>query len=285
MYNLIKILLISFILILTISCGEKGDVEQLSPGGDEGVAYSPEKDAMIQRYNLEQQKEQAGSRYPCDALSLNEFVLETYPEGSYLVNLDKTLTFEIPKPAILNYDSDQRLFFAIIAKSRSGERLIETKNIVGYDQSFIDLDSTELGTAFFYITLFECSDEKLQVVWESPIPSHGGFNNLSLHKWNYKNIPYIRVNFHYGRGIGHIDYNYFLVEGLRIEPHLLMTYEGINFKRTIANVNNDKYPDYYEFVYYDLGDRVYSQDSVAFTWQHDDSVYVNTRNRKQTRPY
>jgi len=64
-----------------------------------------------------------------------------------------------------------------------------------------------------------------------------------------------------------------------------MTYEGINFKRTIANVNNDKFPDYYEFIFYDLEDRVFSRDSVAFIWQPEESVYVNTRNRKQTRPY
>jgi len=283
--NLGKYLFIIFSSIILFSCNDKGEIEQVSTGSDERVAYSPEKDAKIQRYNLELQKEQAGNRKPCDALALSEFILETYPEGSYLVNLDKTLTFDVPKSAIITYNKDPKYLFAVIAKSRPGERLIETKNIVGYDQSFIDLDSTELGTAFFYLTLFECNAGYLQVVWESPIPSHGGFNNLSLYKWNFKNTPYIRVNFHYGRGIGHIDYNYFLIYGLRSEPHLLMTYEGINFKRTIANVNDDKYPDYYEFIFYDLEDRVFSSDSVAFIWQPEESVYINTRNKRQTRPY
>lgn len=276
---------IIYSVTILFSCNDKGKIEQLSNQGDERVAYSPEKDAKIQRYNLEQQKQQAGSRTPCDPLSINEFVLENFPEGSYLVNVDKTVTFDLPKPAVISYKNNAKYLFAVIAKSRPGERLIETKNIVGYDQSFIDLDSTELGTAFFYLTLFECNDGNLQVIWETPIPSHGGFNNVSLHKWNFKNTPFIKVNFHYGRGIGHIDYNYFLIDGLRTEPHLLMTYEGINFKRTIANVNNDKYPDYYEFIYYDLKDRIYSRDSVAFIWQAEDSIYVNTRNRKQTRPY
>ena len=70
--------------------------------------------------------------------------------------------------------------FGVIARSKPGERLIEVKNIVGYDQSFIDLDSTELGTAFFYLVLFKCENSSFNVVWESPIPSHGGFNFLSL---------------------------------------------------------------------------------------------------------
>ena len=65
----------------------------------------------------------------------------------------------------------------------------------------------------------------------------------------------------------------------------MMTYKGINFKRTIANVNDDRYPDYYEHIYYDLDDRVFTKDSVAFVWKQMDSVYFNTRNNKQTRLY
>jgi hypothetical protein len=141
--NLVKYLFIIFSAIFLLSCTDTGEVEQVSTGSDERVAYSPEKDAKIQRYNLEQQTEQAGNRTPCDALAITEFVLETYPEGSYLVNFDKTLTFDVPKPAVITYNKDSKYLFAVIAKSRPGERLIETKNIVGYDQSFIDLDSTD----------------------------------------------------------------------------------------------------------------------------------------------
>ena len=64
-----------------------------------------------------------------------------------------------------------------------------------------------------------------------------------------------------------------------------MTYKGINFKRTIANVNDDEFPDYYEHIYYDLGDRIFSKDSVAFMWNTKDNVYVNSRNKRQTRSY
>jgi len=276
---------ISFILSITIisCCSEdltEDDSVQLN-----GVEYSPEKDARIQQYNLEQQKKFAGSRTPCDTLALKEFVLENYPKGNYLVNTDKTLSYSIPKPAVIYYKKNRSYIFGVIAKSGDGERLIEPKNIVGYDQSFIDLDSTELGTAYFYLTLFKCLNGNFDAIWESLIPSHGGFNKITLKRWNYKNFPFIEVNFHYGRGTGHINYNYFLIDGIKNLPHLLMTYEGINFKRTISNINDDEFPDYYEHIYYDLGDRIFSKDSVAFVWSVKDSVYVNSRNKKQTRPY
>jgi hypothetical protein len=106
-----------------------------------------------------------------------------------------------------------------------------------------------------------------------------------MDKWNFNGTPYVKIEFHYARGIGHIDYNYFLINGLTQLPHLLMTYKGIDFQRTIANVNNDKYPDYYEYLYYDLPNRIYAADSIAFVWDVKDSVYVNTRNHRQTRPY
>ncbi len=253
---------------------------------DEEAATSTRKDEDIQRYNLDVKKSQSGSQSPCDTIAVMEYVLNNYPAGTYLVSFDKTLTYNIPKAAVIYYnEGGKQYIFGIVARSKPGERLIEPKNIVGYDQSFIDLDSTKLGTAFFYLTLFQCEGSHLSVVWEAPIPSHGGLNRMYLDKWNYRGTPYIKIDFHYARGIGHIDYNYFLINGLTVPPHLLMTYEGINFKRTMANVNNDKYPDYYEFVYYDTGKRVFVADSVAFVWDQKDSVYVNTRNKNQTRPY
>ena len=96
-------------------------------------------------------------------------------------------------------------------------------------------------------------NNQISTVWESPVPSHGGFNKISMQKWDYNGTPYVDINFHYAQGVGHIDYNYFLVNGLTSPPHLLMTYKGINFRRTIANVNNDKYPDYLEYLYIDTG--------------------------------
>lgn len=282
MKQVITILLLT-ISITLFSCDDGGERLEEKQTGIEDVASNPEKDAEIQRTNLEHRKKLAGERFPCDTLSLVDFVLSNYPEGTYLVDFDKTLTYNIPRSAVIYYDKNYVL--GVIAKSREGERLVEVKNIIGYDQSFIDLDSTDLGTAFFFLTLFECKDESFKIVWESPIPSHGGFNNMSLHKWKFNNSEYVKVNFHYAQGIGHIDYNYFFVDGLTSKPHLLMTYEGINFKRIIASLNEDKYPDYYEYLYYDSGSQVFPKDSIGFIWNSAEKVYVNTRNKKQTRLY
>ena len=278
----ITILLLSISLSF-FSCDDGGERLKEKKNGIEDVASNPEKDAEIQRTNLEHRKKLAGERFPCDTLSLVDFVLSNYPEGTYLVDFDKTLTYNIPRSAVIYYD--KKYVLGVIAKSREGERLVEVKNIIGYDQSFIDLDSTDLGTAFFYFTLFQCREESFKVIWESPIPSHGGFNNMSLHKWKFNNSEYVKVNFHYAQGIGHIDYNYFFVDGLNSKPHLLMTYEGINFKRIIASLNEDKYPDYYEYLYYDSGSQVFPKDSIGFIWNSEEKVYVNTRNKKQTRLY
>ncbi|MFC2103238.1 hypothetical protein ACFLSS_02295 [Bacteroidota bacterium] len=283
MKQILTIFLTIFLLVFISGCNNDENKKQIS--GLDGVENSPEKDAQIQKYNLEQQKKLAGTRTPCDTLALKEYVLQNYQQGSYLVNFDKLFGYSLPKPALIYFEKDRRYIFAVVAKSREGERLIEPQNIVGYDQSFIDLDSTELGTAYFYLTLFKCDAGSIEKIWESLIPSHGGFNRIILRNWRYKGTPFIETNFHYGRGTGHINYNYFLIDGVNKKPHLLMTYEGINFKRTVTNYNNDKYPDYYEHIYYDLGDRIYSKDSVAFVWNEKDSVYVNTKNNLQTRPY
>jgi hypothetical protein len=267
------------------NCTGESEKEGESEFSQKEVAYSPQTDAEIQRYNIEVRKKQTPQRFPCDTISLMEFVLNHYPEGSYLVSDDRTARYDLPNPAILYYPEDRQYVFGVIARSNPGERLIEVKNIVGYDQSFIDLDSTELGTAFFYLVLFKCQNDNFNIVWEAPIPSHGGFNFLSLHKWNYNSVKFITTKFYYARGIGNISYNYFLLNGLENPPHLLMTYEGINFKRTLANINNDKFPDYFEHIYYDNGTKIIPGDSIPFIWNQKDSVYQNLLNKKHTRPY
>jgi hypothetical protein len=280
MKSLYLIILFSLSLLL-FSCGEKGknEGENLKNINESTREYD------IQKYKLEQQKEQTARRFSCDTISLKEFILSNYPKGTYLVDFDRTLTYNIPKSAVIYPNEYPGYIFGIIAKSKSGERFIEPKNIVGYNESFIDLDSTKLGTAFFFLTLFHCDNNKFDVVWESVIPSHGGFNTFSIENWKYTNTPYIRVNFHYAQGIGHIDYNYFLLDGLTSKPHLMMTYKGINFQRTITNYNNDKFPDYYEYVYYDSGKQVTVLDSIPFIWNSSRAAYINTRNAKLTRPY
>jgi hypothetical protein len=278
-----------FFVLLTVvylySCSREDERNKSIDNSQQEIAYLPEKDSDIQRYNIEMRKKQTARRFPCDTISLMEFILDYFPEGTYLMSDDRTSTYDLPSPAILYYPQNRQYVFGVIARSKPGERLIEVKNIVGYDQSFIDLDSTELGTAFFYLVLFKCVDNHFNVIWEALIPSHGGFNFLSLKKWNYNSMDYIQTNFHYAQGIGNISYNYFLTDGLEQSPHLLMTYEGINFKRSLANVNNDKYPDYFEHIYYDNGSRITPVDSVAFLWNQHDSVYQNIKNKKHQRPY
>jgi hypothetical protein len=278
--------IILLILLLLLSCNKSEKVTHERLNYNDQAAFDPQKDAKIQKYNLEIRKKQTKERFPCDTISVMEYVFNNYPAGTYLLEFDRTTTYNIPKPAIIYYqEKNLKYVFAVIAASRPGERLIEPTNIIGYNQSLIDLDSTKLGTPFIYLVLFECKGNDLSKIWEAPVPSHGGFNNFILSTWEYKRTQFVKVNFHYAQGVGHINYNYFLVDGIRKFPHLLMTYEGTQFKRTLANINNDAFPDYYEHIFYNLKDKVYSKDSVAFIWNIKDSVYVNTLNPKQTRPY
>jgi len=283
---MIKNLLITLLIILILSCKEDNK-ESIPINYKEKVEFSAEKDAMIQMYNLEKMKSENTNRFPCDTISVIEYILKNFPQGTYLLKFDKSSIYDIPKPALIYYDDSDgsKYIFAVIAQSRQGERFIEPSNIVGYDQSFIDLDSTKLGTPFIYLVLFECKLNQLFKVWEAPVPSHGGFNLFTLRNWEQKGIKYIDVNFHYGQGIGNISYNYFLVDGIRNQPHLLMTYNGIDFRRTLANINDDKYPDYFEHIFYSLPDRVIHKDSVAFVFSLKDSLYHSTSGKKITRRY
>jgi hypothetical protein len=280
----IKIIFVFLLLLLFISCRREKTVNENYNHNPADIAYSPQRDSEIQQYNLNIKKEESNYRAPYDTLSLLEYVLNNYPEGSYIVDFDKTFRYNIPKPAVIYYDNNNYVF-TVIAESKKGERLIEVKNIVGYEQSFINLDSTKLGTAFFYLTLFRCKNNTFQKVWEKIIPSNGGFNRFRFEKWGYNATPYIKVDFYYAQGIGHIDYNYFMINGIDSLPQLLMTYKGINFERTLANVNNDKYPDYYQHIFFDTGDRIISRDSIAFIWDKKRQLYASVRNRHQTSPY
>ena len=279
--------IILLILLLLLSCEHKTETQGSRINYNEQAAYDQNKDAEIQKYNLELKKKQSKERFSCDTISVIQHIFDTYPAGTYLLENDRTDTYNIPKPAVIYFtDKDgSKFIFAVIASSRAGERLIEPANVIGYDQSFIDLDSTKLGTPFLYLVLFECKGENLIRQWEAPIPSHGGFNRITLKRWNFNGSYYLENNFHYAQGVGHINYNYFLIDNIKNLPHLLMTYSGTNFKRTLANVNNDKFPDYYEHIFHNFNDRVYSEDSVAFRWSEKDTLYINTKNFKQTRRY
>lgn len=271
-----------YLFAIVLSLGSLFCSREEGESGD--PAFSEAKDRDIQEYNINSQKDGV-RRFPCDTIALREYILNNYPSGSYLVEFDKTSTYSIGRPAVIYYNSDRKYVFAVIAKSKPGERLIEPKNVTGFESSFINLDSTKLGTAFFYLTLFACNGDYFEFVWEHEIPMHGGFNNMLLRTWRYGSIPYIDINFEDGIIVGHRDYNFFMLNGVSSYPHMLETYVGISAKRNMARVNNDLYPDYYEYVYYDVGRKIYSVDSVAFVWNDARKLYVNTRNPRQTREY
>lgn len=264
--------------IFTVSC------EETVIGGDPEV--SPAKDKSIRNYNIEREKELASTRTPCDTIALQEYILDFYPQGTYLVEFDKTFTYNVPKNAVIYHKQDGKQYlFTVIAKSKEGERFVEKKNVIGYESSFINLDSTKLGTAFFFLTLFECSEDNFTQIWESEVPIHGGFNSMILKKWRKKNIPYIELNYEAGIISGHRNYNYFLIDGIEDLPHLMETYEGIVHKRTIANVNDDEYPDYFEFRYYQDSLRITLLDSIPFYWNLKRQLYVTKVNRRWFRKY
>ncbi len=274
----IPLIILGFILIV-VSCetGEQQTADQ-----------NPVKDKNIRKSNLEIEEEQAINRFPCDTLALQKHIIDYFPDGVYLVEFDRTFTYNVPKPAVLYYNgkNNARYIFAVIAKSKEGERLIEPKNIVGYESSYINLDSTKLGTAFFYLTLFKCDDGEFDQLWEAEVPIHGGFNSMQMKKWRSKNIRYIELNFEAGIISGHRSYNYFFVNGIENKPHLMETYLGIVHKRTLANVNDDKYPDYYEYRFTEdsLGG-IAIRDSIPFYWSEKRQLYVTNQNRRWFRKY
>jgi len=245
-----------------------------------------------QEYKLEVAKQQAKNRFPGDTLALRDYIINNYPSGTYLVEFDRTFTYNIPKPAVIYYKADANYIFAVIAKSKPGERNIETKNVVGFESSYINLDSTKLGTAFFWLTLFEYDKEgNFNKIWESEAPIHGGFNSMKLKKWTPKNTIYIELDYEDGIISGHRDYNFFLVDGIRNPPHLMETMMGIVHKRVLADVNKDKYPDYIEYIFNTTKwklDSLYQVkiiDSLPFYWNGKKQLYVNDRNKKWFRRY
>ncbi|MCK9424814.1 MAG: hypothetical protein M0Q21_02120, partial [Ignavibacteriaceae bacterium] len=156
-------LVVSLFAFAVSGCGEdKVDTGQKvgdTEADNYDVSRDTQRDMSIQEYNIQERKKLVTVRFPCDTIALMEYVLNSYPEGTYLVDFDRTFTYNIPKSAVIyQKNTDGQYVFGIIAKSWSNDhRLIEMKNIIGYDQSFIDLDSTELGTAFFYLSLFKCN--------------------------------------------------------------------------------------------------------------------------------
>ncbi len=279
--KMIKLLfiLLSFTLI---SCSETSD---------EQAENSSSKDESIRRYNMEMAEKQNKNRNPCDTLSLKEFILDTSIEGTYLVEFDRTFTYNVPKSAVIYYKdkkAKKQYIFAVIAKSKQGEdeRFIEPKNVIGYESSFINLDSTDLGTAFFYLALYECQkDSTFKLHWESEVPIHGGFNRMTLKRWKPKNIMYVELNYEAGIISGHRNYNFFIVDGIEEKPHLMETYVGLVHKRTLAKVNDDKYPDYFEYRFWEDSLSIRIRDSIPFYWNTKKQLYVTKVNSRWYRKF
>ncbi len=253
---------------------------------------SSSKDASIRRYNMEMAKEQKGKQESaCDTLALVEHIINEDTAGTYLVKFDRTLTYNVPKYAVI-YHTDKKnkkqYIFAVIAKSKKGERLIEPKNVIGFSSSFVNLDSTKLGTAFFFLTMYEChkdSSEPFVKLWEAEVPIHGGFNSMKLKKWKPKNLLYVELNFDAGIISGHRNYNFFFVDGILEEPHLMETYLGLVHKRTMANINDDEYPDYWEYRFWDDSISIRVRDSIPFYWSKKKDLYITKYNRRWYRKY
>lgn len=235
----------------------------------------------MQNYNLEVERNRLAASSPCGELDLKEYILDSFEPGTYLLETDAVLPEEAPKYAVVYYDKNY--IFAVIAKSKRGERNIEPRNVTGYESSFINLDSSKLGTAFFYLALFQCEEGRFREVWEKVIPTHGGFNKISINKWVPRGTEYISVNFEDGIIVGSRSYNFFLIKGLTEPPHLLETYEGINAKREMADINNDEYPDYLEYVYHETPTAIRAIRSVPFIWKKN--YYVNEKDPRQIREY
>lgn len=284
--KLIKIIaLLIFAGIFLVACGDDENERNMGDGGS--MQGGSEK--SLREENLVKQEETSRiNRQPCDTVSLQEYIINNFPDGNYLVEFDSPLLNATTKPAVLYHREGGTYVFGVIAKSKAGERNVEVKNLVGYDASFLNLDSTRLGTAFFYLTLFKCDGSgNFSVIWEDEVPIHSGFSSMKMKRWGKMKIPYVEINFIDGINSGYRNYNYFLVNGLESKPHLLETYESISRKRTIADVNNDKYPDYWEhkFIEDDTALVVKELDSLPFYWDTLKQLYITDKTRRWYRKY
>lgn len=251
------------------------------------LSIEADNEKSIRERNLEIQEGQLDNRAPCDTLHLAQHIIDNYPDGTYLVYTDQSYTLSVPKAAVIYRDAGEgrKLIYGLVAKSKPGERLIETKNVIGYSSSFINLDSTKLGTAFFFLTLFECNtdNEDFKQLWESEVPIHGGFSSITWKTWN--KIPYIQLKYVDGIISGHRMYNFFFSAGVENPPHLLETYEGLLHKRTLADINKDSIPDYFEYRFEESAQRIRILDSVPFVWRPEEDLYISPQNRRWWREY
>lgn len=257
---------LSLIVIAIIGCfNNKSDTDRIK---------------KMTEYDLSRQKSQIKERHNCDTISINEFIAKNYPVGCYLLKNDRKNKNDLPGYAVIYYYD---YIFALITYSKEGEKTVDPKNIVGYSSSLKILDSAKLGTSLINLTLFKCDKGSLKKIWESIAPIHAGFSNLSMELWIERNIRYIKATFEDATIRGHRNFNYFFINGIENEPLLLETYEGIDMKRNLANINNDNFPDFYEYIYLKNKDKIVKLDSIAFVWK--DGFFVSAKNPQIKRKY
>ncbi len=108
---------------------------------------------------------------------------------------------------------------------------------------------------------------------------------MRIKNWKEKRIQYIELNFEDGIISGHRSYNFFFVDGIEKKPHLMETYLGIVHKRTLANVNDDKFPDYYEYRFTEDSTGIAIRDSIPFYWSEKRNLYITDVSRRWWREY
>ena len=115
--KLYKIFIAFFLIsLLVFGCSSKRS--------DGDAATNDSKDAEIQQYNIGVQKDQTKNRFPCDTIALKEYILSNYERGTYLVDFDRTYTYNVPKSAVIYFKDGGDFILAVIAKSKQTERNI-----------------------------------------------------------------------------------------------------------------------------------------------------------------
>ena len=262
-------------------------------GADDALSTNAEieaaKERSLKKRNLEISRSRSAIKNECDTLALEEFIVNNYPPGSHLMDINRRSVYDVPTKAVIYHkDKCKRIQYvlAVIVESKECERLVEPNNLIGYDGSFINFDSTKLGTALFNLTLFECKNNNSFIkVWEKYVPSQGGFNSIKIKKWKELNIEYVELNFYDGIISGSRNYNYFLIDGIENEPHLMETYEGIGHKRTLADNDKDLFPDYFEYRFSRRQNKISIRDSIPFYWNTNKKLYVTSFNKNWFRKY
>lgn len=274
----------ALVLIFSLAYGCEEEAKKPDTGFGDTAADDASTDVSIQEYILRERIKTARTRFDGDTLDLMQHILDNYEPGSYLADIDNPNS-NVQKQSAVIYVKEKAgtYVFAMIVKSIIQEKLVEAENFIGYDASFVDYDSTKLGTAGFYLTLFKNEGKDFTKLWETLIPASGGFNNFYYESWGNYKIPSVRCRFYNAVIIGADDYSYFLVNGIESPPHLLNTYDGFAKRRRIADINKDSIPDYYEWSVIVTDSLRQWIDSTGFIWK--DSVYVNTRNPKQKRKW